>query len=912
MSKQLTSQRFIYKIHSTRLKRAKWKLTLPMSEARRNKEVVSLSDSQVIRWLDELNGITDADERAVQIKKEIKALRREADKVANRKRIKQLYEELDTIQFKPDYLCLIIDKDKDYYRAEKGFKINDVSYKRLVGTTGGVKNSTIVYVSERLSPLLNERLDADRDMSVLHVPAKLEAYRSLACSASIPVSMPKGILVVKDPSTIFKDDYIYLANTDDGEPSMEMRYNQDVKLDAVDGCGMMLPSLAERWSKELQLGYTACGMNTRFLFEKGMVFVFDYLDFGDKVGGGNYIVKDAWGDDVDIRNVELVLTTSMVKLWSSYSSCQDYIDKALKHNYTFGITKTCPKELETEHNLNYQFIQPLDLDDNDIEELIKPTVDEINDVLGGDWRKTVLFLAGCGLDEYNVERVQDSYVKAMMIDQRILDDPYIQSMVYRNIKGRIDRAKVGVVKVHGNYSIASGDLYLLCESVYGLEPRGILKAGQVFNQFWRDYGAREVAVFRAPMSVENNIRKCKISYDESASYWFRYMTTCTVFNAWDMCMQALNGMDFDGDLTMLTDNEVILRKMKVLPALMCAQNNAVKKSPTQEDFVKSNIESFGNDIGQITNRVTSMYEVRSRYKEDTEQYNVLSYRIRCGQLLQQDAIDKAKGIISKPMSREWYDWHTANKIDDETRKAFYLSILAERKPRFMTYIYPSLKTQYNTYVKNAEENALRRFGLTIKELLLIPKESLTGEQKQFMDYYEGCMPVGDYPCVMNKICTKFEELFDKCKYKINSEDFDYTIMKSEATYSNRQYYKVKSLYESYTKRLTAFSTFAVNERLDTWETNSLLDDLKSSYKQQCLTECSNEDVLCNILLDMCYTQKATKKFVWDMCGDVIVKNLTRNNGGKLLYPTKNEDGEFSFAGKKYTIRAKDINSEEVA
>ena len=97
MSKQLTSQRFIYKIHSTRLKRAKWKLTLPMSEARRNKEVVSLSDSQVIRWLDELNGITDADERAVQIKKEIKALRREADKVANRKRIKQLYEERHTL-----------------------------------------------------------------------------------------------------------------------------------------------------------------------------------------------------------------------------------------------------------------------------------------------------------------------------------------------------------------------------------------------------------------------------------------------------------------------------------------------------------------------------------------------------------------------------------------------------------------------------------------------------------------------------------------------------------------------------------------------------------------------------------------------------------------------------------------------
>ncbi len=44
MAKQLTGQRFIFKIHSARLRRAKWNLTLSISEARDNEEVVSLSD----------------------------------------------------------------------------------------------------------------------------------------------------------------------------------------------------------------------------------------------------------------------------------------------------------------------------------------------------------------------------------------------------------------------------------------------------------------------------------------------------------------------------------------------------------------------------------------------------------------------------------------------------------------------------------------------------------------------------------------------------------------------------------------------------------------------------------------------------------------------------------------------------
>lgn len=542
MSKQKTCQRFIFKIHSARLRKAKWNLTLPLNEARKNEEIISLSDSQILRFIDLMNNITDADEKAKAIKAEIKALKREENTIKNRRKIRELYEKLDEIQFKPDYMCLIIDKNSDYYRACKGFTINGIKYSRLLGTNGGVKNSTIVFVSESKVAELKRRIDNGRNKEKEFVPAKLEAYQALVCSGSIPVSIPKGVAIVNDCITTFKSDVINISDDNDGEPLMEFQKDAEVELVESDGYGIMLPSLAEKWSEELELDYLVSGVNTRFAWEKGMVFTFDFLDFADNVAGTR-VIKDAWGNEVDLSEVELILTTSMVKLWDSYDSCEDYIRNSLENGYTFAVTKTCPKELENERNLNYQFIQSYELSDEDIEKLIKPTVDEIHDILGLDWRKTILFLSGKGVNEDNVEVISSVFAKAIMADQRMINDPFVRKKVLSLIKKRIDDAKIGVIKVHGNYSIVSGDPYSLCQSIFGLPVTGLLKAGEIYNKYWIDNKTEKVACFRAPMSCHNNIRLMRLSSSSEAKYWYRYMNTCTLLNSWDTACAALNGMD---------------------------------------------------------------------------------------------------------------------------------------------------------------------------------------------------------------------------------------------------------------------------------------------------------------------------------------------------------------------------------
>ena len=79
MNKHLTAQRYVYKIHTSRLRRAKWKLQLTVDESRENRELISLCESQLIRFIDELNGISHPEVHIAELRSQIRSLRRAGD-----------------------------------------------------------------------------------------------------------------------------------------------------------------------------------------------------------------------------------------------------------------------------------------------------------------------------------------------------------------------------------------------------------------------------------------------------------------------------------------------------------------------------------------------------------------------------------------------------------------------------------------------------------------------------------------------------------------------------------------------------------------------------------------------------------------------------------------------------------------
>ena len=72
---QKTCHKLIYKLHSKQLKRAKWNLELDLRTVMRDNPeyVVSLNDSQILRFIDELNGVEDVNDKVARINWRIKA-----------------------------------------------------------------------------------------------------------------------------------------------------------------------------------------------------------------------------------------------------------------------------------------------------------------------------------------------------------------------------------------------------------------------------------------------------------------------------------------------------------------------------------------------------------------------------------------------------------------------------------------------------------------------------------------------------------------------------------------------------------------------------------------------------------------------------------------------------------------------
>lgn len=913
---------FVYKISSDRILSSKKRnLIITPSEARLNDEIISLSDSNVLRSIDELNGVDRAAvaEKISEIRDEIRRLQQsDNNKATARRRIKELYSQLDKLQLKTDYISVVMSKPSDFDKLNRGFSVNGVEYRRLVGTPSGVKQSIVIFcsvVNEKgicVYEELEKRLNGGRDESKELIPAKFEAYKALACSASVPVSVPKDVLVVDDFVLNVKANYIQLEDSKTSDEPIETYMNGKVELNASDGFGLMCPELAERWSTELGLDYVAGGMCIRNLFCKGMAFSFDFHEFARRYCNDNTII-DIWGTVHNIEDIELILPASVMKLWDSYRSLEHYLECCREYHHGFAVTKTCEKELENERTLNYQFIQSYELTDDEIRELIMPTVNDLKETICGDPDKTLLFLRGACGENYNFEKDDNSLAKALMIAPELANDPYIIGVVSNMLSKKIREAKIGVVKIHGNYTVISGDPFAFCQSIFKCdvldEEKGLLKAGEIYSEYWTreapDNEVKKVVCFRAPMSCHNNIKTMNVVHNNEVNFWYQHMPTTNIINCHDMFYPAENGADNDGDAIFTTDDRVLLDKWRDEPAILCVQKKGQKSVITQESLANSNKSGFGNAIGTITNRITAMYDIMSTFSPDSEQHKTLEYRIRCGQQYQQAEIDKIKGIVSKPMPQEWYNIHSVivNENDDKEtieRKNKNREIIADKKPYFMIYIYPQLAKEFRRYDRAARIKSESLFGLTLEELLA--KTNRSKAEEDCVKWYWKLYPVFNNGGVMNRLChiveKEFEGYINSARRKGVSDYKHILSSGNENKVSSAERKKLLELYKEYSNNMNDISVTVNVTRCSPDEIYARKESLLTEFERQCSIVSPNAETLCDVLIDICYSSDKSKKFVWDMCGEQIVKNLLKKYKG-YTYFTLDDSGDVTFGGKTY-------------
>lgn len=503
-------------------------------QAKQNGQIVSIGDSQILRSIRRITGrIYDKDKIELMFNR-----RNEFKKMPPSKECASAIYELDRkiqdIMFIPEYLSLVIDKNSHYKKIIKnGLILNGKKYKRFSCSASQARVNTIILICEDVYDELYRRINNDRKIIPLN-KSKENAYFGLASSATRVVSEPRVCVI--DDCEVTRPIYVNWVTMVD-EPFEDDKIEQkwvDFTFNLFDGMGIIHPEYAKVWAEELGLDYVPSEFCIRHSFIKGMVCQFDFIDFCRLKNNGNYMIKTLYGDYVDVRDYDMIITKSQFKMWNCYDNFEDYIEKCHKNELEWGISQFAPKKPKDILTLNYQSIQTLKLSKEDIKDLCKQTTDLFDNITMDNIYYTILCMLGENINEETMDNFMknsDNYwLKSLVIDNELIHDKYIYQKVYDNISTKIKNTYLGEIYVDGNYQCMVSDPYAFMEHACGLEVKGLLADKQHYSSYWNQRNVTTVDAMRSPLTYRSEHNILNFIKNENTEYWYRYLDGGIVYN----------------------------------------------------------------------------------------------------------------------------------------------------------------------------------------------------------------------------------------------------------------------------------------------------------------------------------------------------------------------------------------------
>lgn len=928
---------YTVKLSSGLLKEHKNKLDIPFEECIKNSLIVSLADSQMLRTIRDITGQKIDREQLEEWYDERDRIKKRKNSKENRARIKELQTKIWDMMYIPDYITVVMENIKDYEKIfKKGFIFNGKRYRRISCSASQARVSTVAFCSEDIKDEVKRRLDCGRDLDKPLAPSKYNAYFGLYSSAIKEVTKPRFCIIPDYEENQYVDvDYV-VEQAKDEDDIIEPR-TIEIEFNRFDGSGLISPQMAEQWAKDINEDYVPCQFCIRSAFTKGMVNEFDFVEWCKEENNGNYFIKDSFGNLRDIREIDVILTEGMAKLWDSWNS-QEHFEKCCEENgIIWGVTKYAPKKDKEVLTTNYQYLQTLNLTDEMIKDVCKDTVDYIQGVSYDNIYYTELFMMGENSNEESLRRFLESsdnyWLKTLILNNNLLYDKYSKEKIRDMIIRRIELSCLGKIHVQGNFQCIVPDSFAFMQHVTGQKVTGLLEAGEFYSQFWNEKNVHEVDCMRSPMTHFSEHYIAKLKKNEKTEKWFKYSYSGIITNCHDAHTMAFSGSDYDFDILSTTNNKNFIKGKFPNQRVVTYDVKIPKKRLfTEDDLFSVDTFSFGTQIGQITNVCSTFVGLISEWKQGTKERQMLEDRIKMCCASQSRQIDKTKiGENVKALVPHWTQFQRLKEedtIEEMDRKNFLNSILADRKPYFFRYKYNHLNKELNQYLKKANLNCQTRFHISLKQLQQLPQEELTEAQETFLYYHKKFMPVVDSSCVMNKICHYIENIDFEIKKKVrSSQGFDYTNLLSSNFILDKKFLKeiqkiVNDNVELWRQLLIRKNNLGIgvyNGNHDIDNDNKKFDEniktdkeLKFQILKGQLEEiCSNEERLTNHLIYLFYVEKPSlnKSYLWSLVGKQIYENV-RSKTRSFYFPFKNPNGSLEFLYEKYSIERVLIEEEK--
>ena len=913
--KVLQNLYYVYKIPSNKINNLK---TYSFKDASRDGCVVSIGDNLVFAKIREYYGETGDHislyNKVQDIRKEMKNIKKQPTCQENIDKLKDLQHQLDKMLFIDDIVNIKVVTKKEYKQiARDGFDLNGKHYVRFMVGSGQMRRNTVSFINEELYDYMQEHLMCGLDKKIKNINlAKLSAYFALSFSSVLWVREPK-VCVIKDFDTVIPNQKLNFIYKDDEEKNQVKEIYKDLKLNSCDGQGIISPEMAQNWAEDMHLSYVPCSFVVRTAFVKGNLVTFDFKEYAKE--NGITKIKDRYGTEYNIDDIDVLLSESQFKMAKYYSAWEGYLSYHHSYHLKWGVARY-NKEFDDEYVLtNYQYIQVLDLDREDIKGLVSYTTDWFKNICSGDKLYSLAYNIGIKNPEDSLSEIINScgsaFTKAIVKNSKMLEDGYVQRKIYNSIKESIRQAKLGRIWVKGNYQFMISDPIAQVRSALGLSPDGELQANEVYSNFWNERNVSgEVCLMRSPLTHYSEINVERLAKTKEMEKWYKYIYSGVIYSIYDIATVKHADSDFDGDIVCSTNNEYFLKgAMRNEIPITYEKEMVPTQRVTLPNFIRCDVKGLDTKVGQITNYSTSMIAMLPLFKGEgqQEQLQEMQKRIKLLREIQGAEIDKIKGTTPPQFPREWRYWVKIDKDDDDITKAEkykYNSMVVKKKPYFFIYLYSTLMKEYKAYEKNFNSISYKHFGMSIKDLLR--KENRSEGENKLIRKYRKYSPVLETDCVMNNLCKEVESSDSDIKFHPSK----ISLLSEFADYSNIDEEKLATLmdicktYKS-EKQFRGFSTMIENEGIaddDIAEImNQVLYGHKDKYREKIKNLFSNTRELFNHLMMMCQRKNINHDIVWDIMGDDIIDIIPVCNPTVLI----EDDYGVEYLGHKYQLQEVD-------
>lgn len=892
----------ILKITSERILDEKYNIDLTYSGAIKNNELISISDSELVRTIHRIRKSPYTQSLLSELQGERKKLSRKKNSKVNRRELSEIDSKISTLLFLPDIVNVLFTNKRHAHKIiKRGFTLNGKHFVPFMASSGMVRRNIMMFVNSEIDGLLTDRFDNGRSLDAKIVPAKYGVYFSLYSSSSLDVTFPR-IAVVKDKmiKQVRKVDFTTI--TGDGLDPITSPQDVELETNAFDGQGLVSPRMAKVWASDLDLDYVPSAFIVRASFLKGLCVTFDFHKFAKEKGIVGF--TDIYGNYILVKNIDVIISESQFKLWSSYSSTQSYLDHSLSNELGWGITRFTPKEERNYAFSSYQFIQSLDI--KNVAEICKPTEDWMKGLTLNKNNVLVYLLGDTDYDKGWFDRL-DPNLRAVLLENELIHDSYFKDHVEKSIEKKKHDSCMGRLIFPANYQFMIADPYAQSCHVFGLADESLLTEGFCYSQYWNERDGDEIALVRSPIVHTSEVHKLKLSKEESVRTWFKYITSGIVFPLYGVSldMAILGGADVDGDIVFSTNYEPFIQgKIDGLPIFYNVQVPDKEETTDRTFITLSQAKGFGTKVGFLTNIGSTIASMLSDFPKESWEHSVLLNRYKYIRSAQGMEIDKQKGLVIPDFPIWW------TKMDKDM-SPMEKSITVTKRPYFFRYLYPHMNKKYIS-VRSGFDNMARTFyGMSIDELEQLSVKRR--DQQALLDHYRDVSPFIDNDSVMNRVSHYMENVTRNLgRLSKNGDRFDHTLILSYPKFKadKNAIEKMGILYKEYRglKRSLVEGLSSHHE-----SEYSRMDQIYAYINKKGYSAItSNSEELGNLAVVLSYTilNDAGKKFAWDCFGNEISENIRKRKSEKFVrVPIRKKGGSIKYLFTEYGMYLMNISDD---